>query len=67
MKDNQRQVGTQVSEQVAEAVLKRGTYIGRANVVGTWNETAYEPINSAGQTIGIWYVGCRPLPMMMKR
>ena len=34
MKDNQRQVGTQVSEQLAVAVLKRGeTYIGRANVV----------------------------------
>ncbi len=64
MKDNQRQVGTQVSEQVADAVLKKGeTYIGRANVVGTWNETAYEPIkNAAGQTVGIWYVGVPATP-----
>ncbi|MDD2510566.1 MAG: methyl-accepting chemotaxis protein [Syntrophomonas sp.] len=64
MKDNKRQVGTQVSEQVAEAVLKKGeTYIGRANVVGTWNETAYEPIkNSVGQIIGIWYAGVPATP-----
>ena len=59
MKDNQRQVGTQASEEVKQAVLNEGqTFIGRANVVGTWNESAYEPIkDAAGKTIGIWYVG----------
>lgn len=59
MKDNERCIGTQVSDAVAEEVLKKGErYIGRAEVVGTWNETAYEPIrDNAGEIIGIWYVG----------
>ncbi len=64
MKDNQRQINTQVSEAVAEAVLKNGeTYIGRAEVVGTWNETAYEPIKDKDEKIiGIWYVGVPATP-----
>ncbi len=59
MKNNERQVGTQASTQVVQAVLKEGrTYIGRAEVVGTWNESAYEPIkDAAGNIIGIWFVG----------
>ncbi|HEX3011388.1 MAG TPA: methyl-accepting chemotaxis protein [Syntrophomonadaceae bacterium] len=63
-KDNVRQVGTQVSPQVAEAVLKNGqTYQGRVEVVGTMNETAYKPIkNGAGEIIGIWYVGVPATP-----
>lgn len=64
MKDGERQVGTQVSDVVKEAVLKNGeTYIGRAEVVGTWNETAYKPIKDKdGQTVGIWYVGVPATP-----
>jgi len=63
-KDNARQIGTQASAQVIQTVLKDSqTYIGRANVVGTWNETAYEPIKDAnGQVIGIWYVGVPATP-----
>lgn len=63
-KDNKRQVGTKVSDAVAEAVLDRGeTYIGRANVVGTWNETAYKPIKDGNdKIIGIWYVGVPATP-----
>ena len=59
MKDNQRQVGTQASAEIVQAVLKEGkTFVGRANVVGTWNESAYEPIKDAsGNIIGIWFVG----------
>ncbi len=59
MKNNERQIGTQASAQVKQAVLKEGrTYIGRAEVVGTWNESAYEPIkDAAGNIIGIWFVG----------
>ncbi len=59
-----RAVGTQVSQEVADAVLARGKqYIGKANVVGTWNQTAYEPIkNAAGEIIGIWYVGVPNTP-----
>jgi methyl-accepting chemotaxis protein len=64
MKDGERQVGTQVSDIVKQAVCKNGeTYIGRAEVVGTWNETAYKPIkNKEGEIIGIWYVGVPATP-----
>jgi len=64
MKDNERCVGTQVSDVVAQTVLTRGEkYIGRAEVVGTWNETAYEPIkDKKGDIIGIWYVGVPATP-----
>lgn len=59
MKDGQRAVGTQVSEAVAEVVLKKGeTFIGEANVVGHLYQAAYMPIkNGNGDIIGIWYVG----------
>lgn len=58
-KNGQRQVGTQASDEVVQAVLRQGqTFIGRASVVGVWNETAYEPIkDAAGDIIGIWFVG----------
>lgn len=64
MKDGQRMVGTKVSDVVADAVLQKGgTYIGRADVVGTWNETAYKPIkDETGKIIGIWYVGVPATP-----
>ncbi|MGI5920650.1 MAG: methyl-accepting chemotaxis protein [Syntrophomonadaceae bacterium] len=63
-KDNVRQIGTKVSSQVADAVINKGqTYIGRAEVVGTWNETAYEPIKDKnGKILGIWYVGVSATP-----
>lgn len=63
-KDNVRQIGTQAMTQVADAVLKHGrTYLGRAEVAGTWNETAYEPIKDAdGKIIGIWFVGVPATP-----
>lgn len=63
-KDGERCINTQVSSTVAEAVLKKGeSYIGRADVVGTWNETAYEPIRDKNdQIVGIWYVGVPSTP-----
>lgn len=63
-KNDVRQVGTKVSPQVAEAVLKNGqTFLGRAEVVGTMNETAYQPIkDGTGKIIGIWYVGVPATP-----
>lgn len=59
LKDGKRAIGTKVAPNVAEVVLKKGaTYIGKANVAGTWNQTAYQPIrDSEGRIIGIWYVG----------
>ncbi|MEN6351148.1 MAG: methyl-accepting chemotaxis protein [Syntrophomonas sp.] len=63
-KEGQRMVGTQVSAAVADAVLKQGQlFLGRAEVVGTWNEAAYKPIkNAAGEIIGIWFVGVPATP-----
>ena len=54
-----RAVGTRAAENVIEATLKRGeAYIGKANVVGTWTQTAYEPIkNGKGEIIGMFSVG----------
>jgi len=55
----ERAVGTQAANNVIEATLKNGaTYIGKAEVVGVWNQTAYEPIkNDSGEIIGMFYVG----------
>ena len=54
-----RAVGTKGAENVVEATLRKGqTYLGKAEVVGIWNQTAYEPIrNARGEIIGMFYVG----------
>lgn len=61
-----RAVGTKVSDEVKKVVLeKKERYIGRANVVGSWNQTAYEPIlDSSGEVIGIWYTGVPEEPFI---
>lgn len=58
-KEGQRMVNTQVSEEVRHAVLDNGEiFLGKADVVGTINYAAYQPIKDAqGNIIGIWYVG----------
>ena len=55
----ERAVGTKAAQNVIDATLTGGkVYIGKANVVGTWNQTAYEPIkNAGGEIIGMFYVG----------
>ncbi len=55
----ERAVGTKAAQNVIDATLIGGkVYIGKANVVGTWNQTAYEPIkNAGGEIIGMFYVG----------
>ncbi|AFV25268.1 methyl-accepting chemotaxis sensory transducer [Methanolobus psychrophilus R15] len=57
--EGERAVGTKVSQPVYETVVNKGeTFYGRAWVVNAWYLTAYEPIrNSAGEIIGILYVG----------
>nr|WP_279537919.1 methyl-accepting chemotaxis protein [Paenibacillus turpanensis] len=57
--DGSRAVGTKISAEVGEKVLKQGIpHFGEANVVGKINQAAYEPIkNAKGEIIGIWYVG----------
>ncbi len=60
----QRAVGTRVSREVEEAVLKKGgRWMDRAFVVREWFITAYEPIRDVeGRTIGMLYVGILEKP-----
>lgn len=57
--DGKRAIGTKSSAEVAQTVLKEGKpYLGKAQVVGTWNQTAYEPIrDQSGTIIGMLYTG----------
>jgi len=62
LNDNgERAVGTKVSDQVYEAVVRQGkSFFGRAWVVNDWYTTAYEPIkNQSGNIIGILYTGVK--------
>ena len=64
MAEGKRAIGTKISEEVGKVVLKEEKeYIGKANVVGVWNQTIYRPIKDAsGQVIGIFYVGVQNTP-----
>ncbi|GAB6154134.1 hypothetical protein JCM17380_28840 [Desulfosporosinus burensis] len=57
--NGERAIGTKVSANVAQTVLKDGqTYVGEANVVGQWYQTGYVPLRAEnGNIIGIFYVG----------
>lgn len=59
MKDGERIVGTQISQQVAEIVIGKGeTYLGEANVQGEIYQAAYMPLkNAKDEIVGILYVG----------
>ena len=59
MLEGKRAVGTKVSEEVADVVLKQGKpFYGEAIVAGHAYQTAYTPIHDQdGKTIGILYVG----------
>lgn len=56
---DQRAIGTRVSQAVREAVLERGsTWLDRAFVVNDWYVSAYEPLQDAGgRRVGMLYVG----------
>ena len=59
MREGKRAVGTKISANVADAVLKQGqTYLGEAEVVGVKYQTGYTPLrDNDGKIIGIFYVG----------
>jgi C4-dicarboxylate-specific signal transduction histidine kinase len=61
---DQRAIGTRVSNAVREAVLVRGeTWLDRAFVVNDWYVSAYEPLlNAQGARIGMLYVGYLETP-----
>jgi len=62
--DGSRAVGTAVAKNIEDTTLLGGQdYFGEADVVGTTNQTAYEPIkNAKGEIIGLWYVGVPNTP-----
>ncbi|MTI79926.1 MAG: EAL domain-containing protein [Firmicutes bacterium] len=59
MRNSKRAIGTKVSDEVAQVVLRAGEeFFGEAEVVGVKYQTAYRPIkDNMGNIIGIWYVG----------
>lgn len=60
----QRAIGTRVSQAVRQAVLERGeTWLDRAFVVNDWYVSAYEPLlNAQRERIGMLYVGYLETP-----
>jgi two-component system NtrC family sensor kinase len=62
--NGERAIGTRVSNEVSQAVLKEGKpWIDRAFVVNDWYITAYEPIKNVDmEIIGILYVGMLEKP-----
>jgi len=65
LKNGERALGTQVSQEVADAVLVRGeNWLARAHVVDEWYLTAYEPIiDDRGNPVGALYVGMLEKPL----
>ncbi|MFN7121247.1 MAG: cache domain-containing protein [Hydrogenophaga sp.] len=66
---DQRAIGTRVSQTVRDAVLGRGnTWLDRAFVVNDWYVSAYEPLQDAtGARIGMLYVGFTEAPFRLVR
>jgi len=64
--DQQRAIGTRVSDEVYRKVIEHGRrWLDRAFVVTDWYITAYEPIRDIeGRIIGILYVGILEKPFV---
>lgn len=65
----ERAIGTRVSQSVRERVLNEGrTWLDRAFVVDDWYVSAYQPLTDAtGQRIGMLYVGYLERPFRWVR
>jgi signal transduction histidine kinase len=64
---DERAIGTRVSQVVRDAVLVRGqTWLDRAFVVNDWYVSAYQPIaDGVGQRVGMLYVGYSERPFTL--
>jgi len=64
---DERAIGTRVSQAVSDAVLRRGsTWLDRAFVVDDWYVSGYEPlVDGAGQRVGMLYVGYLEQPFRL--
>jgi two-component system, NtrC family, sensor kinase len=62
-----RAVGTRVSQRVHDAVLGQGrTWLDRAFVVNDWYVSGYQPLaNARGQRVGMLYVGVLERPFRL--
>ncbi|MBT9549755.1 MAG: cache domain-containing protein [Hydrogenophaga sp.] len=65
----QRAIGTRVSQTVRERVLGDGqTWLDRAFVVNDWYVSAYDPLlDAAGERVGMLYVGFLESPFRLVR
>jgi two-component system, NtrC family, sensor kinase len=63
----ERAIGTRVSQEVSDAVLKRGsTWLDRAFVVNDWYVSAYDPlVDGSGRRVGMLYVGYLEQPFRL--
>ena len=66
---DQRAIGTRVSQTVRDRVLGQGqTWLDRAFVVNDWYVSAYDPLlDASGQRIGMLYVGYLESPFRLVR
>ncbi|NWF48194.1 HAMP domain-containing protein [Hydrogenophaga sp. D2P1] len=66
---DQRAIGTRVSQTVRDRVLGQGqTWLDRAFVVNDWYVSAYDPLlDATGQRIGMLYVGYLEAPFRLVR
>jgi two-component system NtrC family sensor kinase len=66
---DQRAIGTRVSQTVRDRVLGQGqTWLDRAFVVNDWYVSAYEPLlDATGSRIGMLYVGYLEAPFRLVR
>ena len=66
---DQRAIGTRVSQTVRERVLGGGqTWLDRAFVVNDWYVSAYDPLlDAAGERVGMLYVGFLESPFRLVR
>lgn len=66
---DQRAIGTRVSQAVRDAVLGQGqTWLDRAFVVNDWYVSAYQPLQDArGERVGMLYVGYLERPYRWMR
>jgi two-component system, NtrC family, sensor kinase len=64
---DQRAIGTRVSQSVRDTVLGSGvTWLGRAFVVNDWYVSAYQPLaDGAGRRVGMLYVGILERPFTL--
>lgn len=59
--NGERAVGTMIpaSSPVYKSLIRGESYFGRAQVLGEWYITAYQPIRSGNETVGALFVGSK--------